>query len=321
MALTFMFNKASMAAVWSAGASLSPVVTRWLKSGAGALALALPVAGCGAGAVTATEVGNGVRVVAAFYPLAYVAERVAGGDAAVENLTAAGAEPHDLELTPQQVAAISDAGVVVYEAGFQPALDEAIQQNAPGTVIDVTTVITLMDTGLADDPHVWQDPTRLAAVAEAVAEALGDVDADNATAYQDRADQLTADLHELDEDFRRGLADCERRTFVTSHAAFGYLAERYDLEMVSISDLSPESEPSPARLAEVQRIAAAEEVTTIFYETLVSPDVAQTLAGDLGLQTAVLDPVEGLTDATADEDYFSLMRANLAALRDANGCM
>ncbi len=291
-------------------------VTRGLLSRTVATVASLALAGCGAGTGSAAEAGDDVRVVAAFYPFAYVAERVAGDDAAVENLTAPGAEPHDLELSPQQVAAISEATVVVYERGFQPAVDEAVAQNAPGAVVEVTAVVQ----PLAGDPHIWQDPTRLAAVADAVAEALAGADGEHATAYRERAGQLGSELRDLDEDFRQGLADCDRRSFVTSHAAFGYLAERYDLEMVSISGLSPESEPSPARLAEVQQIAAEEGVTTIFYETLVSPDVAEALAGDLGLQTAVLDPVEGLTDATADEDYFSLMRANLAALRHANGC-
>lgn len=311
-----MFSKHTLLRMTLPRAARGDVVTPGLLSRTVATVALLALAGCGAGTGSAAEAGDDVRVVAAFYPFAYVAERVAGDDAAVENLTAPGAEPHDLELSPQQVAAISESTVVVYERGFQPAVDEAVDQNAPGAVVEVTDVVQ----PLAGDPHIWQDPTRLTAVADAVAEALAGADGEHAEAYRERAAQLGSELQALDEDFRRGLADCDRRTFVTSHAAFGYLAERYDLEMVSISGLSPESEPSPARLAQVQQVAADEGVTTIFYETLVSPDVAEALAGDLGLQTAVMDPIEGLTDATADEDYFSLMRANLAALRDANGC-
>ncbi len=323
MGLTFMFSKRTLPSMALARAAPRDAVTRRLLIRAVPSVALLAVTGCGAGTGSAAEAGDDLRVVAAFYPFAYVAERVAGDDAAVENLTAPGVEPHDLELSPRQVAAISDSTVAVYERGFQPAVDEAVEQNSPGTVVEVTDVVPLLDTGEAQvtgDPHVWQDPTRLAALGEAIAAALAETDAENAAAYRERAGVLSRELWALDADFRQGLADCARRTFVTSHAAFGYLAQRYDLDMVSISGLSPESEPSPARLAEVQQIAAEEGVTTIFYETLVSPDVAEALAGDLGLQTAVLDPAEGLTDATTDEDYFSLMRANLAALRDANGC-
>ena len=93
-----------------------------------------------------------------------------------------------------------------------------------------------------------------------------------------------------------GLETCARREFITSHAAFGYLARHYRLEQIAISGLSPEAEPSPARIAEVQDEAREHRITTIFYETLVSPAVAESIAGDLGLRTDVLDPIEGITD-------------------------
>jgi zinc transport system substrate-binding protein len=292
-----------------------------MKSGVGWLGVALVsgfLAGCGATPLS----GPGTSVVAAFYPFAYVAQRVAGSHATVVNLTAPGAEPHDLELTPQQVAEIAEADVVVYEQGFQPAVDDAVDQNAQGEVIEVTRVASL-DPGAAAqarDPHIWQDPTKLAAVARAVAGTLERADPKHAPNYRRNAVDLVRDLRALDGLFRRGLAHCQRRTFVTSHAAFAHLAGRYGLRMVPIAGISPDVEPSPARLAQLERLVRNENVTTIFTETLSSPAVAHTLADEVGVRTAVLDPIEGLSAQTAGEDYFSLMRANLSALRQANGC-
>jgi zinc transport system substrate-binding protein len=294
-----------------------------------AVVLALLLAGCGDDGTASAS--DGPTVLASFYPLAYVAERVAGPDGIVENLTQPGVEPHDLELTGQQVGSIADADLVLYLRGFQPAVDEAVEQNADDHSLDVAATVDLRpaaeeeshqdeDGDLEGDPHVWLDPANLAVISQAISDELADIVPDRADAVQDRADELVAELNALDEEFDSGLAQCDRRVFVTSHEAFGYLADRYDLEQVGISGLSPDAEPSPARLAEVQEVVQAEGVTTIFYETLVSPKVAQTMAEDLDLATAVLDPIEGLTDDAADEDYVMLMRANLDALRKANGC-
>ncbi len=172
----------------------------------------------------------------------------------------------------------------------------------------------------AADPHFWLDPTKLAAVATAVADRLGELDEQRAAGYDDRAAVLLRELEQLDRDYRAGLADCERREFVTNHAAFGHLAQRYDLEQIAISGLSPESEPSLSRVREVQELVREHGITTVFYEILVSPKTAETIAHDTGVRTAVLDPVEAITDDSPGRDYFSVMRANLAALREANGC-
>jgi len=291
--------------------------TRWAV-GLGAALLGALLGGCGATPLS----GPGTSVVAAFYPFAYVADRVAGAHADVVNLTAPGTEPHDLELTPQQVAGIAGADVVVYEPGFQPAVDDAVGQNAQGEVVDVTQVAPLVPGGAARgrDPHIWQDPTKLAAVAQAVARTLGRADPRHAADYRRNAADLVGDLQALDGRFRRGLAHCRIRTFVTSHAAFAHLAGRYGLRMVPIAGISPDVEPSPARLAQLKRLVQAEHVTTIFTETLASPAIARTLADEVGVRTAVLDPIEGLSARAAGGSYFSLMRANLAALRTANGC-
>lgn len=259
--------------------------------------------------------GDGVRVTTAFYPLQYVTERVAGDAATVENLTSPGAEPHDMELTIGQTAAVAEADLVVHEGGFQPAVDAAVEQNATGEVLDAAEVVDLED----DDPHFWQDPVRMAALGDAVAERLSGLDPDHAADYEDNAADLRADLEALDAAYRSGLADCERSTVVVSHDAFGYLA-KYGLDMEPIAGLSPEAEPTPRDLARLQDLIAEQGITTVFSERLAPRQLTETLAEDLGIETAVLDPLEGLVDDTAGEDYLSLMEQNLAALQQANGC-
>jgi zinc transport system substrate-binding protein len=262
-------------------------------------------------------------VVASFYPLQYVAQRIAGDHAEVESLASPGVEPHDLELTLQQTAAITDADLVVYSRGFQPAVDDTVAENAGGRVVDAAAEADLVPTSAgsdSEDPHFWLDPNRLASVAVAVKDQLVDVDPDHAAAYEKNLTSLERDLDQLDADYSAGLRDCERRTVVVSHDAFGYLGDRYDLDVHAINGLSPDAEPSPAHIRELSDLVEAKGLTTVFSETLASPAMADTLANDLGLHTAVLDPIEGLGDSTSDEDYLSLMRANLAALREANGC-
>lgn len=281
-------------------------------------AVALLLSGCGA------EDAEDARpqVVASFYPLAYIASQVAGQDAVVTNLTTPGVEPHDLEPAPAAIARTAGADLVLLVQGFQPALDAAAEQNSDGDVFDVSEAVDLAPS--ADDPdqvdpHFWLDPLRMAALADAVGQRLGDLDPARRETYTANAATLRAQLVQLDEDFRVGLADCARRTVVVSHDAFGYLGT-YDLNLESIVGLSPDAEPTPGDLARLRALIEAEGVTTVFTETLVSPALSETLAREAGVTTAVLDPIEGLSDETADQDYLSLMRSNLAALRGANGC-
>ncbi|MFP5252656.1 MAG: metal ABC transporter substrate-binding protein [Actinomycetes bacterium] len=311
-----------------------------MKSPATRLAVSLlaatPIlAGCGG---TEASAGSGPRVVAAFYPLEYVAARVAGDSAEVVGLTTPGGEPHDLELTVRQTAEVAEADVVVHLRDFQPAVDEAVDQAEAAHVVDAAEVADLLsfeelderadedahadeEHGHGDvDPHFWTDPNRLASVAVAVAGELKRADPDNAGTYDQNLLALKRDLDELDVELKKGLADCARDTVVVSHDAFGYFGARYGLDMHAINGLSPDAEPSPAHLRELADLIEEEGITTVFSETLASPEMAESLAGDLGLQTAVLDPVEGLSDATAEEDYLSLMRANLAAVQKANDC-
>jgi zinc transport system substrate-binding protein len=288
------------------------------------LAVGLGATACGGGGAA----DGHPQVVAAFYPLFEAAQRVGGDRVQVRNLTPAGSEPHDLELNSRQVDHIEDADVLLFLGhGFQPALEKAAGR-AHGAKVDVLSGLgPLRPAGAGDDkldvdPHVWLDPQLLKAIVGEVAGALATADPANQATYEANARAYSAELDELDAAFRTGLATCDRRALVTSHAAFGYLAARYNLTQDAIAGLEPESEPSPQRLADLAGKVRADGTTTIFYETLVSPKVAESLAREAGVRSAVLDPLEGLTDADAKagRTYVSAMRENLAALRQALGC-
>jgi zinc transport system substrate-binding protein len=275
------------------------------------------------------------RVIASFYPFAFVAEQVGGDHVEVDNLTPPGAEPHDLELTPQQVADLTEANLVIYEDGFQPAVDDGIEQAglADEAVLDVADVVALEAAGEHAgeeaeehdhegelDPHVWLDPTLMQQIANATADRLIEIDPSHRSAYERDRDRLVSQLEQLDTAYEQGLADCERRTIVTSHDAFGYLARRYDLEQIPIAGIDPHAEPAPSDQAEIADLVREDGITTVFTETLVSDDVAQSIADETGVTVATLDPIEGLDDDTSDETYLDLMRDNLEVLREANGC-
>jgi len=220
-----------------------------------------------------------------------------------------------MELEPRQLAQIADAALVVYLKGFQPAVDEAVAQEAKDSAFDAASVEPLA----GGDVHIWLDPSRLATVGDKLADRLAAVDPAHAPDYRTRAAAVRKDLENLDREYADGLRTCQRREIVTSHAAFGYLAARYQLRQIPITGLSPEEEPLPQRLAEVAAEARRYGATTIFFETLVSPKVAEAVAREVGATTAVLDPVEGLEPGST-EDYVAVMRANLATLQKALGC-
>jgi zinc transport system substrate-binding protein len=280
-------------------------------------------AGCGARASAGGFEAGRLNVVTAFYPLQFLSERIGGPQVHVTNLTKPGAEPHDVELNPRQVADVADAGVAVYLRGFQPAVDDAVAQEAKGRSFDVGATVPLLsatdgdDTLGGADPHVWLDPLRFATIADRLGARLGQADPAHAAVYTQRAAAVHTELDALNTEFQQGLQDCVRREIVTSHSAFHYLADRYGLTQIGITGISPEAEPSPRRLADAAKDARATGTTTIFFETLVSPKVADTIAREVGAKTAVLDPLEGIT---GPGDYFSVMRGNLAALTTALGC-
>ncbi|MDB4109706.1 metal ABC transporter substrate-binding protein [bacterium] len=352
--------------------------------------LVLVVASCGGNsgsgdvAVERGEASEQRDVVAAFYPLVFVAEQVGGEHVTVRDLTPPGADSHDLELSPRDVVMLQEADLIVYLAGFAAALDQAIQPLASEQVFDVASSARLNheeghdeeghdeeghdeeghdeeghdeeghdeehhdEEGHDDehhdeeghdeehhdeeghdeehhehggiDPHFWLDPMRLADVADATAVRFAELDPDNAESFQQNAASLRVQLEDLDDDFQQGLADCARVDLVTAHRSFGYLANRYGLNQVGIAGLSPDQEPSAGRLAVVADFVQDNQVGVIYYESLVDPGVTQAVANETGAATDVLDPLETLSETADGDDYFQVMRSNLAALRSGLEC-
>lgn len=336
---------------------IPPAVT----AGTAALGLlALTACSSSADASDGREDGK-LKVVASFYPMQFLAERIGGDRVTVSTLTKPGVEPHDLELKPRQAAQLEKAGYILYLKGVQPAVDSAIEKTPVKHKTDAAKLTeselpataphqeedghghteghsegdghdhgTESDAPAGDDhghdhgkgggdPHVWLDPVKYAEIAAGVGTALGKADPDNAAVYKKNADTLVAELKALDASFEQGLKNTTTRTFITTHSAFGHLAGRYGLIQEGIAGIDPEAEPSPARIKELRKVATADKVTTVFFETLASDRTAKTLAGDAGLRTDVLDPLEGITDKSKGRDYFAVMNANLTALKTALG--
>ena len=333
------------------------LMSKRILAAACAAATALALSACSPSASTGgkTSKDGTLTVMASFYPLKYLAEKVGGEHVTVTSLTPDGAEPHDLELSPKMVDSLASADAVVYLAGFQGAVDEAVEQHAPKTVIDVSSAADLIEAGtdanhpsedeedatdeaqsgeteahehdheghdhhhdMSADPHFWLDPTRMAKAATLVGDKLAEADPTNAETYKANAQALNEELTSLGDNLVAKTSTCQIKTFVTAHTAFGYLADRTGLTQVGISGLDPESSPSPARLAEIGKIVKDQGVTTIFTEALIDPKVEQTLATDLGISTAVLDPIESQTDSS--KDYAAVMNDNIDALTKANNC-
>ena len=268
-------------------------------------------------------------VVASFYPLYFIAERVAGRYNDVVDLTPPGVEPHEYELTVRQVAEIDNARVGFYERGVAPSIDQAMDNDSPDRALDVTSVVPLAapvagsgveHTSDDKDPHFWQDPTLMAEATRAFASTMAEADPAHAGYYRAQGRRLARDLGRVDTEYRRTLANCRVDTIVVSHDAFEYLARRYGVDVVPIAGLEPDAEPSLQRLHDLANLIRDRGVTTVFFETLASPDLAESLAGDVGVRSAVLDPIEGLSSDDPDATYLTLMRQNLAALAKAGDC-
>ncbi|WP_405613566.1 metal ABC transporter substrate-binding protein [Streptomyces sp. NBC_00076] len=276
-------------------------------------------------------------VVASFYPLAFLAQEIGGAHVNVSDLTKPGQEPHDLEISAKQTAQLQESDAVLYLKNLQPAVDDAVAQSEIGTKIDAASLTSLekhgnevgghaaehddhADEELAGlDPHIWLDPVRYAQVAQGVGKAFEKADPDHAADYKKNTAALVTKLNALNTQFKDGLTNTRTKVFITTHAAFGYLAERYGLTEEAISGLDPESEPSANRVRNLEKMAKADGVSTVFYETLVSDKTAKTIAADSHLRTDVLDPIEGITSKSKGDDYFQVMESNLKALRTALG--
>lgn len=309
---------------------------------AGAVALGLiAVSACSTSNAADGSSGGKLKVVASFYPMQYLAEEIGGDHVSVSTLTKPGVEPHDLELGPRQTAELNEAGCILYLKGLQPAVDKAIAQSEAKNKVDAATLTKLEHHGTEGghshegeaaghdehghegeagaDPHIWLDPVKYAEVAKGVGKSLEKADPDHAADYRKNTDALVTRLGGLNTTYEQGLKNTATKTFITTHAAFGYLAERYGLDQEGIAGIDPESEPSPARIKDLQAIAKKDKVTTVFFETLASDKTAKTLAKDAGLKTDVLDPLEGITDKSKGADYIEVMQSNLAALQKALG--
>ena len=296
---------------------------------------ALALSACGSGNSGGASTGQ-VAVVASFYPLQFATQQIGGVHVAVTSLTKPGAEPHDIELTPQDVATLSKARLVVYQRGLQGAVDKAVEAQGGNRGLDVAPAANLnllfqpavgvpAPTSGANapgttDPHFWLDPQRYSDVAKLITQRLSRFDPANKVDYEKNAKAFEDKLATLNAQFTTGLANCQRKDIITSHASFGYLAQRFALKQIAINGLSPDQEPKAADLAAVSSYARAHGVTTIYAETLVSPAIAQTVANEAGAKMATLDPIEGLTDKSAGKDYFQVMRSNLKALQAGQGC-
>ncbi|MGO1227150.1 MAG: metal ABC transporter substrate-binding protein [Brachybacterium sp.] len=291
-----------------------------------------------------------LSVVTSAYPLAYLVSRIGGEHVALEDLSSPGADAHGLELSVKQVMAIEKADLVLQIPGFQNAVDDAIASHGEGNVLDVSTAISLLPVGAEgsheehaeadhegeteeehaehasdgggshdghdhgpNDPHFWHDPLRMADLADAIAARLGEHSPESTQSFTDAASTLRTELEELDAELVESFgAVSGERPFITSHAAYAYLAERYALHQIGISGVDPETEPSPQRLLALEGVVEDEGVSTIFFESSASPKVAQTLAKNLGIESAELDNLE--TQQSEDADYPQVMRDNCTAL-------
>ena len=308
---------------------------KWAKGLMGAAVAAMVLTGCGNGNAN-DEGGDKLKIVASFYPMVEFTKQVAGDHADVVGLIPSGAEPHDWEPTPTDVAAIQDADVFVYNGLVESWADKTLESAKNDNRVDVmaTDGIELIEGSEEHeeegheveeghqegehslDPHVWLSPVLAQQEVRHIEAALAKADPDNKDDYKKNADAYVEKLQALDEKFKSDLAGVKHKDFITQHAAFGYLARDYGLTQVPIAGLSPEQEPSPEEMADVVAFAKEHEVKTIFFETLVDPKIAQTIADEIGAKTDVLNPIEGLTDEDISKglDYIGIMTNNLAGL-------
>ena len=270
-----------------------------------------------------------VKIVGSFYPMSFFAQKIVGEKAEVYTITPAGAEPHDYELSAQDVATIENASLVVLNGGGLESWSDKIKQNLRGSATQVVVAgnglinQNLVEDGrTSQDPHIWLNPVTAEAEVHVIASAIEQSDPLNTRTYQTNANTLENNLKMIDAEYQSGLASCRTRTFITSHAAFGYLANQYHLTQKAISGLSPDSEPSAQQMTDIAQYVRDNNLHTIFFESLVSPKLSQSIAQETGASTLELNPLEGLTkeEAQNGNDYFSVMRQNLTNLQTALQC-
>lgn len=285
-------------------------------------------------------VDSKIHVVTSFYPLAELARQVGGEFVDVKNLVPAGAEPHDFEPSPKDILALNTADLVIVNGvGFEPWAEKVLPaiESKNVQVLDVSKFFPeLLKPALVVgaepsedgeehytyDPHFWLDPVMFTTQAQMIQKTLIEIDPIHKDAYTQNADAYISQLKSLNDDYQNGLSNCQLKEIVTNHAAFGYLAQRYHLTMLPISGLAPDSEPSAKRLGELTDLVKKDGVKVVFTENLVNQKISDTLAKEAGVQTMVLNPLEGLTEdqIKAGDSYVSVMKQNLQSLRTALEC-
>lgn len=259
-----------------------------------------------------------LQVSASFYPLYFFSSQIGGDKSTVHNITPAGAEPHDYDPSTQDIANIEKGNMLVLNGGVE-AWGDKIKDNLKGTNVKV---VVAGDGETMKDPHVWLNPDLARQEVEKITEGYIAIDPTNANYYKNNQSNLDKKLDELDAKYKAGLVNCQSRDIITSHAAFAYLAQRYGLSQVAISGLSPDEEPSSQQLAGVASFAKKNNVKYIFFESLVSPKLSETIANEVGARTMVLDPIEGISDDDIKQgkNYFTVMEDNLKNLQTALLC-
>lgn len=287
-----------------------------------------------------------LNVMASFYPMYDFATKVGGDKVEVTNMVPAGTEPHDWEPAATDVKNLEEADVFIYNgAGMEHWTEDVLGalDNKELKVVEASRGLTLLegkeedeeetedsssdsdasdestDSEITYDPHVWLNPLTAKAEMENIKNAFVEADPDNKDYYEQNYETYVEKFDQLDKEYKDGLADTKSKDLITSHEAFGYLCQAYGLNQVGIEGLSPDSEPDASRMNEIIKFAKENNVKTIFFEELVSPKVSETIADEIGAKTAVLNPLEGLTDdeISAGEDYFSVMESNLKTIEDA----
>lgn len=259
---------------------------------------------------------------AAFYPLAEIVQSVGGDTVQVVTVVPPGEEAHEYEPTPSQIGDLQDVSVMFSLSGFQPAVDDALAELDGADKVDLIDSLTVRHIGDDVDPHVWLDPQMMVAMTEQVRDVLSERLPEHAAEFEQQAADYIEELRALDDELRAGLSSCASRLLVTTHEAFGYLADAYGLEQVGISGISPGDEPSAKALSQIADLVRTEGVTTVFSEDGLPDDLARTVADETGAGTATLFTIESPArdELDAGSDYASFMRANLTALRAALEC-
>ncbi len=274
-----------------------------------------------------------VSIYASFYPLAFLAEQIVGDKALVLNVVPNGVEPHDFEPSAKTIAQIIDSDLLLYNgAGLDEWANDFVKtlEGAEPAVLKTSTLVDILATKYAEegesagiaDPHFWLDPNNMIKIADQIKMKLISIDPANANFYENNNTKVKSQLESLNQDFVAGLQTCNMKTFVTSHAAFAYLAKGYGLEMLAISGLSPDEEPSTKKIAEISELVEQYKIKYVFAETLLSSKISETIADETGAQILVLNPIEGLTndDEKNGENYLSIMSSNLKNLKTALSC-